>query len=88
MTLTWDEAKRRANLKKHGVDFTAAAEFEWDTVVEYEDDTQGEVRWVATGFIGNRLYVLVYVEMEDVVRVISLRRATKQEIRRYVEAQS
>jgi uncharacterized DUF497 family protein len=88
MALTWDEAKRRANLKKHGVDFAAAAEFEWDTVLESTDDSHGEVRWVATGFIGSKLYVLVYAETEETIRVISLRRATKREIVRYVEAQS
>ena len=88
MVLTWDETKRRANLKKHGVDFAAAAEFEWESAVESLDDSQGEVRWVATGFIGNKLYMLVYVEVEETVRIISLRRATKREIVRYVEAQS
>ncbi len=87
MDLSWDEAKRRANLKKHGVDFAAAAEFEWESVLESLDDTQGEVRWIATGFIGNKLYVLVYVEMQETIRIISLRHATKREIVRYVEAQ-
>ena len=41
------------------------------------------VRFVATGLLGTRLYVLVYTLRETVVRIISLRKANPREVKRY-----
>ena len=79
----WDHAKRRSNLSKHGVDFVAIRSFDWDTAVIAHDDRHAEPRFIATGFIGQRLYVAVFTERGDSVRVISLRRANSREARRY-----
>lgn len=89
MRSEWDESKRAANLAKHNVDFAAAADFEWDTAIEIIDDRfdYDEERWVALGFIGNQLHVLVYVYRFDAIRIISLRRANKRE-RTYYETQA
>ena len=81
----WDEAKRAANIAKHRIDFAAMEAFEWDTVVETFDDAHGEPRWIAKGYIGSRLYVAVYTERGDVIRMISLREATPKEMRDYAE---
>ncbi len=43
----------------------------------------GEVRQVAFGFIGNRLFVCVYADRKAERRVISLRKANEREIKRY-----
>ena len=43
----------------------------------------GELRMIALGFIGNVLHVLVFTERGDNVRVISLRKATKPEVKAY-----
>ena len=51
----WDERKRQENADKHKVDFTAIYAFEWDTAVYNSNDAHGEERWVATGYIGDRL---------------------------------
>lgn len=85
MTFDWDEAKAAANFRKHGVAFADAHRFEFDTAfVGIDDDiAYGEERVKAYGFIGPALHVMVYVERGAVLRVVSLRRATRQEKRAY-----
>jgi len=89
MQYEWDENKRAANLFRHNVDFAAAVDFEWDTALETMDDRfdYGEERWVALGFIGSRLHVLVYTYRAETIRIISLRRANKRE-KKYYETQT
>ena len=79
----WDPAKARANLDKHGVAFDAVLGFDWAEAIEAEDDRYdyGEVRMQALGPIGGRPHVLVYTRRGDTVRVISLRRANRRELR-------
>lgn len=81
----WDEGKRQINLAKHGVDFNAMESFEWETAVEAADDQHDEPRWVAIGFIGLQLHVVVYTVRNHAVRIISLRKATPQERMRYAK---
>jgi uncharacterized DUF497 family protein len=86
MKFEWDSEKAAANLAKHGVSFDLAEGFEFGTAYEYEDrDAEGEQRFVAIGLIGDRVYVMVYTERGETIRVISLRRADKQEVRKYVQ---
>lgn len=81
MQYEWDEGKRAANLARHEVDFAEAVDFEWDKAIEIMDDRfdYGEERWVALGYIGGRLHVLVYALRADIIRIISLRKANKRE---------
>lgn len=81
MRYEWDEGKRAANLARHGVDFMAAEDFEWDTAVETIDNRfdYGEERWVALGLIRKRLHVLVYTYRTVTIRIISLRKANRRE---------
>jgi uncharacterized DUF497 family protein len=54
------------------------------------DDTgdHGEERWMAIGLVNFGMYALVFTDRGDeVVRVISLRKATKEEVKLYVESQ-
>ena len=87
MLYIWDETKRAGNLAKHGVDFAAAAGFEWETASVVPDSRRsyGETRLIAVGFIGRRLHVMVFTFREDKVRIISLRKANGREILRYEE---
>ena len=87
MHFEWDAAKARINRTKHGVDFGLAEEFDFANAVIAIDDSEiyDEERLVAAGIIGVTVYVMVYVERDETVRVISLRRATKKEIASYVE---
>ena len=82
MTVTlyeWNEVKRRANLAKHGVDFTAIHDFEWDTANIELDEHDEERRWIARGLIESRLHVAVLTLRGRRIRVISLRKANRRE---------
>ena len=84
---TGDQAKRRSNLAKHGIDLADADNFEFETALVEEDrDAEGEQRFRAIGFIRDRLHFLVYVlRDDDEVHAISLRPANAKERKRYAE---
>ena len=82
----WDERKRQENAEKHEIDFTAIYDFEWGTAVQRSNTNHGELRWVATSYIGDRLHTVVYTWRDDRRRIISLRRASRQEERVYAQA--
>ncbi len=79
----WDEAKRQANIDKHGIDFEAAKSFPWETAHIRLSSRRGEPRYVATGYIGDRLFSVVYTYRGDGRRIISLRSASPRERREY-----
>ena len=84
MRYTFDHAKQAANVAKHGTFFAAADDFEWETALVQADDRHayGETRFTAMGLIGERVYVLVFNLRETSVRIISLRRANRREVKR------
>jgi uncharacterized DUF497 family protein len=88
----WDENKRRENLRRRGIDFTSIAAFEWEDALFSIDDREdyGELREIALGFIGTRLHVVVFTEREveegTLIWIISLRKASRQEMQRYERA--
>ncbi len=77
----WDEAKRKRNLAKHGVDFDAIWDFEWKVAFFREDARRdyGETRYVAFAPIQGRLYCCTYTQREQNKRIISLRKANEKE---------
>jgi hypothetical protein len=77
--------KNIANVAKHGVDMTAAAEFDFETAVTWIDarKSYGETRTIAVGFIAHRLHVLVFTMRGRKLRVISLRKANRKESAAY-----
>ncbi|NYT25611.1 BrnT family toxin [Alcaligenaceae bacterium] len=85
MNYVFDPAKNALNVRNHGVFFAAAADFDWETAVVDIDDRYeyGEARLIATGLIGERVYVMVFNLRETSVRIISLRRANRREVKRY-----
>ena len=68
------------------MDFAAIEAFEWETAIEFLDSRHREPRFVAIGYVGDRLHVAVFAERGDRLRIISLRRATAMERKRYAEA--
>jgi uncharacterized protein len=86
--LEWDERKRKANLEKHGLDFTRAIDILNSDVLEFIDDREDyeEERIVAIGLIEGIAVVLVYTLRGDAHRIISLRKAESHEERAYFEA--
>ena len=87
---TWDEAKRQANLAKHGVDFTEAERFDFDQAVSAKDNRHdyGEDRLVAIAPIGDRLHVMTYTERGSTIRIINLRKANRREMLRWLNTKS
>ena len=84
----WDEAKREANLKKHGLDFVDAATiFEDRFRLERTDSRRdyGEMRVQATGFGQGKLIFVVYTRRGGFRRLISARLANRNERQRYEE---
>ncbi|MCY4365054.1 MAG: BrnT family toxin [Chloroflexi bacterium] len=79
----WDEGKRLSNQAKHGVDFSEIVRFEWDTAVIDASPRHGETRYVAIGYLGGRVYHLVYTIRGDSRRIVSFRRANLRERRHY-----
>ncbi|MDO8369498.1 MAG: BrnT family toxin [Candidatus Nitrotoga sp.] len=86
MQITFDEAKDALNKSKHGLSLSDAAKLEWDDALIWRDTRHdyGEARMIALCAIGERLYCVVYVDREDVRRVISLRKANNKEKILYV----
>ena len=83
----WDEDKNGANISKHGVDFNEAAQVFLDPrrIERLDDRDHGEDRWQVMGMVSFSVLFVVYTERGagDVVRIISARRATRAEEKRY-----
>lgn len=86
MRYEYDPAKQATNVAKHGVLFSAADDFEWETAQIEVDGrkSHGESRLRAAGLIGTRLFVLAFTLRGSAVRLVSLRKANQREVRRYV----
>lgn len=89
MRYEWDKAKAAANLARHGVAFDSVKDFAWDRAEVAADSRKDykEPRWIAASIIGDRVHVLVYTRRGYAVRVVSLRKANKREIRNYEQVQ-
>ena len=81
MRFTWDERKRRANLKAHGFDFLDAPRVFEGPTFTFEDDrfNYSEQRFVSLGFLGGLAVSIVHTETPDRIHNISFRRATRNE---------
>jgi uncharacterized DUF497 family protein len=90
MPFEWNLEKARLNRAKHGISFEFAQRVWDDPHVAFLQDrvVDGEQRWHAIGLVGNSMIVLVVHtypagEDEDLVRIISARKATPSERRQY-----
>ena len=85
MRFEWDDNKNADNVRKHGLDFSQGTRmFSGDTALLIEPDVRedyGEDRWIGLGMIGDTAAVVVftYDTSFDGIRIISLRRADKNE---------
>jgi uncharacterized DUF497 family protein len=88
--ITWDDLKRRANLRNHGLDFEGCEEVFDHPVVTKEDSrtSYGEQRINLVGWLHDRVVHMTYTERGEDLHVISLREATKHEARYYFKAVS
>lgn len=87
MKFTWDEAKRQSNIKKHGVDFADVPPMFDDAVFTIEDTRfdYGETRYITFGLLRYRVIVVAHTDEDGVIRIISARKATKNEEKLYFQ---
>jgi uncharacterized DUF497 family protein len=91
MFFEWDVWKASANLEKHGVSFDDVRSFEVAEAFVRRDVrfAYDEPRWIAVGWLRQRLHVLVFTWREtETLRVISFRKANAREVKNYAEAKA
>lgn len=88
MRVEFDPAKDVTNRAKHGVSLCLAAELDWDAALVWIDRRfeYDEVRTIALAPKIDTLYYVAFVDRGEVRRIISLRRANRREVKRYVES--
>ena len=86
--ITWDEAKRRENIKKHGLDLAALETVFDQPMISVEDDRQsyGELRVQSLGMWQGRIVFLVWTPRGDeTAHIISCRYADRKATDAYFE---
>lgn len=77
----WDENKRLANIRRHEIDFADVYRvFEFDRYL-FPDDRfdYDEQRWVSLGLLFGEVVAVTHTETDEVIRIISARKAEKHE---------
>ena len=88
MEIEFDPGKDRMNVAKHGVSLAQVVEFDWDTA-QIEQELRfiyAEKRFEATGWLGERLHVVIYCKRGIKRRIISLRKANEREIKTHANS--
>jgi uncharacterized DUF497 family protein len=89
MRFVWDDRKNRTNKLKHGISFELARlVFEDPQAISLPDDFEKEERWLTVGRVKELVALLVVHTLEneddeEVIRIISARRATRHETKAY-----
>jgi len=88
MRFAWDEAKRQANLRKHGLDFADAETVFAGITCTFEDRRfdYNEHRFITVGMLRDTVVVIAHAETPSTIRVISMRKATRNEQIHYFES--
>jgi uncharacterized DUF497 family protein len=89
MIFVWDKSKNAANKKKHGVSFEEAETVFLDEsarLIADPDHSENEDRFVLLG-LSSKLNILivvhVYKDGDEIIRIISARKAAKSEQKKY-----
>lgn len=87
MVYQWNRDKATANLRKHGIDFADAVPvFSDDLAITIADKRFDEERFITIGVDAfGRVLVVIYTLRDDEIRIISARKATRQERQQYEE---
>ena len=90
MEFEWDAGKDAANRQVHGVALADAVRLDWARGTTLRDDRHdyGEPRWIRYTLLEQRLYSCVFTARAGVLRIISLRKSSSREIRKYGTATS
>ena len=86
MQFSYDEAKNKSNVQKHGVSLDEAKLLEWNLLISTHDARRdyGEARTVGFTLMADRLYCVVFTDRGDTRHIISLRKANNREKAYYV----
>lgn len=93
MRFQWDQAKDRANRRKHRISFEASRlVFNDPNIISRLDERfdYGEERWISIGAVAGSVLVVVHTTLkedrhgEEIIRIISARKATKKERESYL----
>lgn len=85
MRFEWDDQKRRVNLARHGIDFADLASlFSGSTITVLDDRYDyGEFRFITLGVLNGIVMTVAHTETDEVIRIISARKATRYEEESY-----
>lgn len=85
MKIDFDLIKSDKNYRERQLSFERVADFDWETALYAEDIRHfyPEQRFVAVGFLDERLHVICFTPIDEGVRIISFRKANLREVRRY-----
>lgn len=85
MKFEWNEDKRLINLQRHGIDFVDVRKVFDNEVYTIIDDRfdYGEIRFFTLGLLNGRVIVIAHAQTEDVIRIISARKANKYDQEKY-----
>ena len=88
MKVVWDEAKRSANLRKHGFDFADAELVVAGITYTIEDRRfdYSEQRFITLGMLRDTVVVMAHTETRATLRIISMRKATRNEQILYIQS--
>jgi uncharacterized DUF497 family protein len=81
----WNEEKAASNRRKHGIDFDEAIAIFYGTSLLRRSDRDTEERWLAIGETEGRVVTVVFTWRGDALRIISARRARRNERRTYYQ---
>ena len=79
----WSDEKAKNNRRKHGVGFEEATQIFENAILARHEIHETEDRYAAIGLSGARALVVVFTERSGNIRIISARKATASERRRY-----
>jgi uncharacterized protein len=86
MDFEWDEPKRAQIIKDRALDFASAHRFfDGRRAIHQPTPRTGEERWKTTAEIEGSFFTIVWTWRGEIIRVITMRRAHEQEIRKYRE---
>jgi len=83
----WDKEKNEQNIRNHGIDFNDAKEIFYGPTIEFldTDHSAEEERYTAYGIATGRVLRVTYTMRGEVYRLISARKADRNDTRRYYE---
>lgn len=88
MDFELDASKSKTNLEKHGIDFVEAQHlWEDEDRLEIPAQTEDEPRYVLIAALGQKLWSAFFTHRKGRIRLISVRRARKEERELYHESE-